>query len=95
MQGLWHAVRFERLWGILNLVRPSRRCWSRIQAFHGVRQQVVVGRVAQLGFAAAVIGEKVTGKGPLTQFGLEVSPLTSNCAQVLVSLASGLLSRFA
>jgi hypothetical protein len=29
------------------------------------------GRTAQLGFLAAVIGEKVTGFGPLKQFGLE------------------------
>lgn len=35
------------------------------------QNEIVVGRTAQLGFAAAVIGEKVTGKGPLTQFGLE------------------------
>lgn len=33
--------------------------------------EVFVGRVAQLGFLASCIGEKVTGKGPLTQFGLE------------------------
>jgi hypothetical protein len=30
-----------------------------------------VGRVAQLGFAAALIGEFLTGKGPLAQLGLE------------------------
>eukprot|EP00891_Asterochloris_glomerata_P009902 jgi/Astpho2/9902/Aster-06614 len=29
------------------------------------------GRVAMLGFVAAIIGEKVTGKGPLTQVGIE------------------------
>lgn len=29
------------------------------------------GRVAQLGFVASIIGEKVTGFGPLKQFGLE------------------------
>ena len=33
--------------------------------------QVLVGRTAQLGFLAAVIGEKITGLGPLRQFGLE------------------------
>lgn len=35
------------------------------------RNEVFVGRTAQLGFLASVIGEKVTGKGPLTQFGIE------------------------
>lgn len=33
--------------------------------------ELFVGRVAQLGFAAALIGEAVTGKGPLAQIGLE------------------------
>lgn len=35
------------------------------------KNEVFVGRTAQLGFLASVIGEKVTGRGPLTQFGLE------------------------
>lgn len=30
-----------------------------------------MGRVAQLGFAAGLIGEAITGKGMLEQFGLE------------------------
>lgn len=33
--------------------------------------ELFVGRVAQLGFAAALIGECVSGKGPLAQFGME------------------------
>jgi photosystem II protein len=33
--------------------------------------ELFVGRVAQLGFAASLIGEIVTGKGPLAQLGLE------------------------
>ncbi|KAK9838122.1 hypothetical protein WJX81_002596 [Elliptochloris bilobata] len=33
--------------------------------------EVFVGRTAQLGFLASLIGEKVTGFGPLKQFGLE------------------------
>jgi photosystem II protein len=33
--------------------------------------ELLVGRVAQLGFAASLIGEIVTGKGPLAQLGLE------------------------
>jgi len=33
--------------------------------------ELFVGRVAQLGFAAALIGEVVTGQGPLAQIGLE------------------------
>ena len=34
-------------------------------------RQVLVGRTAQLGFLAAVIGEKITGRGILRQIGLE------------------------
>jgi photosystem II protein len=33
--------------------------------------ELFVGRVAQLGFAASLIGEIATGKGPLEQLGLE------------------------
>eukprot|EP00884_Botryococcus_braunii_P016384 jgi/Botrbrau1/3429/Bobra.139_1s0009.1 len=35
------------------------------------KNELFVGRVAQLGFVASIIGEKVTGFGPLKQFGLE------------------------
>jgi len=35
------------------------------------KNEVFVGRTAQLGFLASVIGEKVTGLGPLQQFGFE------------------------
>lgn len=35
------------------------------------QNEVFVGRTAQLGFLAAVIGEKVTGRGILSQVGLE------------------------
>merc|ERR1712151_280313 len=33
--------------------------------------ELFVGRVAQLGFASSIIGEALTGKGPLAQFNLE------------------------
>jgi photosystem II 22kDa protein len=33
--------------------------------------QLFVGRLAQLGFASALLGEALTGKGPLAQIGLE------------------------
>jgi hypothetical protein len=33
--------------------------------------ELFVGRVAQLGFAASLIGETITGKGPLAQFDIE------------------------
>jgi photosystem II protein len=33
--------------------------------------ELFVGRVAQLGFAASLIGETITGKGPLEQFDIE------------------------
>jgi hypothetical protein len=36
-----------------------------------VTHVALAGRVAQLGFVAALIGEKVTGYGPLKQFGME------------------------
>lgn len=40
-----------------------------------------VGRAAQLGFLASLIGEKITGFGPLKQFGLETGiPLGQVCA---------------
>jgi len=35
------------------------------------KNEVFVGRTAQLGFLASIIGEKVTGVGPLQQFGFE------------------------
>lgn len=39
--------------------------------------ELFVGRAAQLGFAASLIGETFTGKGPLAQFGLETGvPVT-------------------
>lgn len=45
--------------------------------------EVFVGRTAQLGFLASLIGEKITGFGPLKQFGLETGiPL----GQVRVSI---------
>lgn len=42
---------------------------------HCLCWQVFVGRTAQLGFLAAVIGEKITGKGILRQIGLETGAL--------------------
>jgi len=33
--------------------------------------ELFVGRMAQLGFAASLIGEAITGKGPLAQFNME------------------------
>lgn len=34
------------------------------------KNEIFVGRTAQLGFLASIIGEKVTGKGPLGQVGI-------------------------
>lgn len=34
--------------------------------------ELFVGRLAMLGFSAALVGEKLTGKGPLGQLGLEL-----------------------
>lgn len=54
----------------INITNPKK--------FFGVTQfgwtkanEIFVGRVAQLGFAAAIIGEVLTGKGPLAQFDFE------------------------
>merc|ERR1711884_474747 len=33
--------------------------------------ELFVGRMAHLGFAASLIGEAITGKGPLAQFNME------------------------
>jgi len=35
------------------------------------KNELFVGRMAQLGFAASLLGEALTGKGPLAQFGFE------------------------
>jgi len=35
------------------------------------KNELFVGRMAQLGFAASLLGEAITGKGPLAQFGFE------------------------
>lgn len=50
--------------------------------------ELFVGRVAQLGFAAALIGEYATGKGPLEQFGMETGiPILDSEAGVLALIA--------
>ena len=58
------------------------------------------GRVAMLGFVAAIIGEKVTGKGPLTQVGIETgktllhspmpAPYSSAVSESLLRRAAGI-----
>ena len=40
--------------------------------------ELFVGRAAQLGFAASLIGEAVTGKGPLAQFDFETGTSLAN-----------------
>jgi photosystem II protein len=49
-----------------------------VKRFFGVSEfgftkenELFVGRMAQLGFAASLIGETITGKGPLAQFDIE------------------------
>ena len=50
--------------------------------------ELFVGRVAQLGFAASLIGEAVTGLGPLAQFGLETGlPLSETEPLLLAFIA--------
>jgi len=49
--------------------------------------ELFVGRVAQLGFAASLIGEAITGKGPLAQFNLETGiPLNETEPLLLFSI---------
>ena len=59
------------------LVESWSILWVLYNSFHMVPVQVFVGRTAQLGFLAAVIGEKVTGKGILQQIGIETGARVS------------------
>lgn len=52
------------------------------------KNEVFVGRTAQLGFLASVIGEKITGKGPLGQFGLETGIPLSQAGIGLIAFIS-------
>ncbi|EIE19148.1 hypothetical protein COCSUDRAFT_59631 [Coccomyxa subellipsoidea C-169] len=52
------------------------------------KNELLVGRTAQLGFLAAVIGEKVTGFGPLKQFGLETGIPLGQASVLLVAFIS-------
>eukprot|EP01023_Acetabularia_acetabulum_P026040 TRINITY_DN247_c1_g1_i1.p1 TRINITY_DN247_c1_g1~~TRINITY_DN247_c1_g1_i1.p1 ORF type:complete len:239 (-),score=50.36 TRINITY_DN247_c1_g1_i1:334-1050(-) len=50
--------------------------------------ELFVGRVAQLGFAFSLIGEAITGKGPLAQFDIETGlPLADTEPLLLVFIA--------
>ena len=46
--------------------------------------ELFVGRMAQLGFAAALLGESITGKGPLGQLGLETGIPLSEAEPLLI-----------
>lgn len=46
--------------------------------------QLFVGRVAQLGFAASLIGEVITGQGPLAQLNLETGIPLSESEPLLI-----------
>lgn len=52
------------------------------------KNEVLVGRTAQLGFLAAVIGEKITGLGPLRQFGLETGIPVGQASLGLIAFIS-------
>jgi hypothetical protein len=53
-----------------------------VQGFGFTRKnELFVGRVAMIGFASGIIGEKLTGKGPLAQIGLGLGqPLNTDFA---------------
>jgi len=53
--------------------------------------ELFVGRMAQLGFAASLIGEAVTGKGPLAQFNMETG-IPLNDAEPLLLFSIVLLA---
>jgi len=48
--------------------------------------ELFVGRVAQLGFAASLIGEAVTGKGALAQLNLETGIPLNEAEPLLLAL---------
>eukprot|EP00873_Tetraselmis_striata_P041676 jgi/Tetstr1/461940/TSEL_007018.t1 len=55
--------------------------------------ELFVGRMAQLGFAASLVGEVITGKGALAQFGLETGiPLSAAEPWILVFIFSTFLA---
>lgn len=47
--------------------------------------ELFVGRAAQLGFAASIIGEALTSKGPLAQFGFETGIPISESEPLLLA----------
>jgi photosystem II protein len=47
--------------------------------------ELFVGRLAQLGFAASLVGEAITGLGPLAQFGLETGIPLSETEPILIA----------
>jgi len=58
--------------------------------------ELFVGRVAMLGFASSVIGELLTGKGAMGQFGLETGiPLQDTEPLILAVVGFNLLAAFA
>lgn len=54
-----------------------------------------VGRLAMLGFASALIGEVLTGKGAIAQFGIETGLPTGEIPYLVIGLAAfNLLAAF-
>ncbi|MEW5301431.1 MAG: hypothetical protein WDW36_004291 [Sanguina aurantia] len=71
----------------INLTNPKQ--FFGITEFGWSKQnELFVGRVAQLGFAASIIGEAITGKGPLAQFDFETGvPLVDTEFGLVVFIA--------
>ena len=74
----------------------SKRTLNACAQFFGIKgfgftkeNELFVGRVAQLGFAAALIGEAVTGVGPLAQLGEPPDRLQSLETPCLQSTRAG------
>lgn len=73
----------------------ARKSLARPREFFGITEfgftkenELFVGRLAQLGFAASLVGEAATGLGPLAQFGLETGiPLNETEPLLLAFIA--------
>lgn len=77
----------ERFDATRSLARPGE--FFGVSGFGFTKEnELFVGRVAQLGFAASLIGEAITGVGPLAQLGLETGlPLSETEPLLLFFIA--------
>merc|ERR1719183_2712918 len=80
----------------MNLPLPGAKAAKRLKAIRPSTNELFVGRMAMLGFAASLLGEALTGKGALAQFDLETGlPLFDTEPLVLGLIAFNLFAAFA